>query len=189
MKKKIGIIILAAGWGRRIGKSKALLKLDDKIYLNFIAEKFAAIEQDKSIIAVINTEVKQYITSHHLKIKYVVNSDPDKGMSSSVKLGLQSLPKHDYYMIYPVDHPNVSLKTIQILLGSLMQKEAYYQPRFQNRNGHPIIIPQTIIFEIIDKLDSPLNTLLKNYRRVLVEVDDSEILRNINYPQDIIKKT
>lgn len=189
MKKNIGVIILAAGWGRRIGKSKALLRLDDKSYLEFIIDKFCSFGLPRSIVAVVNTEVEKYIIQNQISVKYQLNKNPDKGMSSSIKLGLDKLSGKKYYLIYPVDHPNVSITTITKLFESLNNRKEYYQPQYKGRNGHPIIIHNSIISEIYDKLDSPLNLLLKNYLRQIIQVNDKEILRNINYPKDIIRKT
>ncbi|MEA1972510.1 MAG: NTP transferase domain-containing protein, partial [Candidatus Cloacimonadota bacterium] len=107
-------------------------------------------------------------------------------MSSSILLGIKHLQECNNYMIYPVDHPNVSFETIVTLIESHNRKKNYYIPTYKNKGGHPIIIPNIIVKEIYSKLGLPLNILLKNYESVRVAVQDKEILRNINYKKEII---
>jgi len=186
--KKLGIIILAAGQGRRIGFPKALLTLENQTYLEIIISKLSKITCETEMISVINSFVEEILTMKKLEFPTVINSNTDDGMSSSIKLGIDNLPECDFFMIYPVDHPKVEFSTIQKLVDSCEDEESYYVPTYKNRKGHPIIISAKIIKQIHSKLDNPLNVLLKDFSCKTVCTDDAEILRNINYKEDIDKR-
>ena len=89
------------------------------------------------------------------KIKFVINKNYEKGISSSIKTGLRSVSKHNKgFLIVQGDMPNITKTTINkiILLINKSPKEIFL-PRFKSRVGNPIGFKKSyIIFNYLIKI-------------------------------------
>ena len=84
------------------------------------------------------------------KIKFVINKNYKKGISSSIKTGLRSLSKRNKgFLIVQADMPNITKTTINkiILLINKSPKEIFL-PKFKNRVGNPIGFKKSMIKNI-----------------------------------------
>ena len=180
--KTFSAIILAAGKGSRIGKSKALLEIGDSTFLNSIHQKIKSTIPECRIVCVINSEVEKHIKNKNYN--YIVNKELNKGMSHSIYIGLESVQKSDYYLIFPVDHPIIKESSIIEMLKNLDPTKVTI-PIFNERKGHPIIVPRILKEKFRTKLNTPLNILIKEENKILVPVIDSGIITNVNTKEDL----
>ncbi|MCP4583614.1 MAG: nucleotidyltransferase family protein [candidate division Zixibacteria bacterium] len=195
MNKKTGNIpgvILAAGEGKRIGKNKALIKIDGTSFLELVTDSLRDGGCDSIIVVggASSDEVKKL--SEKLGVIFVLNENWQKGQFSSLKTGLSSInEKQSRLMITLVDHPFVNQNTYHRLIKeSFDNPDHIIIPIYEARRGHPIIIPKLIIDEVISAPDdSILRDIIFNHKELIHElvVEDPGILRDIDVKEDIIK--
>ena len=134
-------LILAAGWGRRMGRPKALLPLaGGGTALSVLADTLLA-----SDVAPIVVVVGPWWCSgdRFVSAGIVVNPDPDRGQASSIRCGLEALPSGQTgVMVAPVDHPFVRVETIRSLAAEhAAHPDAIVLPVVGGRRGHPVVFP------------------------------------------------
>jgi len=141
----ISAIILAAGYGRRIGKPKLMLETDGMSYAEIINNKLSNCKVKESLF-VINTDSEAWSRKTLPEIKYIINPRPDEGMLSSILLAYKQLSASKNIMIFPVDHPFVSKETLDsIIEASTINQECVIKPEFDGKSGHPVIIPSSLL--------------------------------------------
>jgi molybdenum cofactor cytidylyltransferase len=188
----IAAIILAAGKGRRIGCPKWKLQHLGTTFLSLIAKKLLQVNIEKIICV---TTVQEYnaqkkeLTAIGEKIEFQINQNPTREMISSIYWGIQKVPSYAGYLIMPVDHPHISILTLQKLCASHLRNCTYVtRPVYKQRPGHPIIIPNQAAVKITNtNISGGLRSFLQlnHFRSHDIPVDDSAILLNINTEQDI----
>jgi len=108
---QLGIIILAAGKASRMGKPKALLTYKDQ---SFLLNTFQLAQSINSqcIVTVLGhyfDQMSAYCKQYD--IPYVLNSEYEKGMSTSIKCGLHQLlsqfPSLNKILILLADQPKI----------------------------------------------------------------------------------
>jgi molybdenum cofactor cytidylyltransferase len=190
INKNVAGIILAAGKGERIGKNKALLKLNGISFLEIVATCLSA--ADCHPILVIGGADGGAVKNHALSLglEFVLNENWQKGQFSSLRAGLSELHSNiSGAVITLVDHPLVMRQTYQELRNIFHHHtEKVIIPLHNGRKGHPIIISGRIISKV---LNSPDNTTLRKVIYAhqeaiyLHEVDDPGILKDIDTIDDL----
>jgi nicotine blue oxidoreductase len=136
----IAALILAAGAGRRIGGPKALLRVAGTTFL----ARAAALYQRPRIelrIAVLGHQAERVEATAELLpgVLRIVNPDPDRGMLSSLLLGLDLAEAQgaSAVLMHPVDHPLIAAATVEHVLDALCAGAVIAVPSFGERRGHP----------------------------------------------------
>ncbi len=184
---KVSAIILAAGSGSRIGTPKLKLKIDDEYFINVIIRKLSSAGV-KNISAVIREDYKEWCLGNVHGALFILNEDPEKGMFHSVKLGIINSEKSDGVIIFPVDYPFVETSTIEKLINSFEENpNCIIKPCYENKSGHPLIIPECYFQPIINSNLLNLKDVLLslNPTQIKVDVDDKAVLKNVNYSTDM----
>jgi len=139
-------IILAAGESRRMGRPKAFLPFRSGTFLSEIARVLN--ERCSTVIAVFGFDAARLIEmARPLGVCAVENPDYPLGMLTSLQAGLRAVPPAcDAVLFTLVDHPAISLTTVDILLRSTAPIAI---PRFDGRRGHPVMIRRPICDEFL----------------------------------------
>jgi len=187
----ITALILAAGYGTRIGKPKLMLEKNGDSFLSVILKNLQNYSVDK-IFCITNKDNTEWVNTNFPDLQTIINANPENGMLSSVYCGVNFNQSHsDGYLIIPVDYPFVKKETYALLINSFLENpESIIKPYFQNRHGHPIIIPESLIKNIPESgIKIGLKEIIKKsgIKQIIVEADDDGILKNINYPGDLDK--
>ncbi len=187
---RLGAVVLAAGRGRRMGRSKASLPWGGTTLL----EAWVRTLRDAGateIAAVVGDDgdlVREQVDPS-LGILWVTNPDPDgTGMRESLLLGLDALPADGGALFTPVDVPVVAASTVQALVeawraagdGSLAALL-----RCGGRTGHPVLAGPDLVRRLYEgeRGDRVDDLLAWATRRVLhVDVEDERVLANMNDP-------
>jgi len=192
MKKKPSVIILAAGESSRMGTPKFLLKYDEDItFLEKIINEYEAFNSEQ-IIVVLNKHGLELLEKSRIsfsnKVKFVTNSHPEWERFYSLKLGLRALDNKNGAFIHNADNPFANLKILSLLVESVMSSD-YVIPKHKDRGGHPILISEKVIRNIIaeEKNNLNLKDYLLNYNKAFVVVNDENILLNVNSKEDYDK--
>jgi molybdenum cofactor cytidylyltransferase len=189
VSESVAAVILAAGHGRRMGIGKHKLQIGAGTFLQRAVETCAGGGLDPVICVVAPGERDGVAAIFGGAVHVVVNPDADRGMLSSVMEGVRHAGDCRAALVFPVDHPFVSPRTLHDLLRQSAERPGHFiKPMYRGRGGHPVVIPE-IAFSMILK-SSPSLTL----REVIagsgipvdrVEVEDKGVLRNINTLEDL----
>jgi CTP:molybdopterin cytidylyltransferase MocA len=114
-RSAVAAVILAAGMGRRFGGPKVNATLGGATLLSRVTAVAAAAGLDP-VIAVVpaDTEVPG--------ARAVVNPDPGRGLSSSLRLGLGAVPPDTAALVLLVDQPTLGAEAIAAVLAARGQR-------------------------------------------------------------------
>ena len=166
---KVTAIILASGKGNRFGLPKAEVKIQGQSFLEKIKETLSQADVDDIFTA-----------------RYENTAD----MLSTLRLAVKELKnkqKNSGFLIFPVDFPFVQAKTVQELIKCHKQNpDAIIRPVYQNKSGHPVLLPFLLNLEQDDKKKG-LKYIIQNCGLPIfdVPVEDDGILKNINTKEDL----
>ena len=178
-----GVLILAAGSGRRAGAPKLTAMVNDKSYLAVVVGRLRE-AGFQLITAVVAAEFEQWAGGEVPGVTIIVNPDPDRGMMSSVVAGVRGMAATSGIMIVPVDHPFVAADTYR-KLGIAFKKNPLQivKPLHGGKTGHPVVVPRKLA-EIIPPEDGEGGLqafLIRSGVEVnTICVDDEGILQNMN---------
>jgi CTP:molybdopterin cytidylyltransferase MocA len=136
-----------------------------------------------------------------LEVHFVINRAWRRGMLSSTRTGLAAARalKPASVMVLPVDHPEVSGRTIADLSEVMAQAlEACRSvrdragfsyalvPRYRRRRGHPLVLAPALAWAIVNDTDAEdLSDAVRRHARLVgyLDVDDPGITVNRNSPK------
>ena len=186
----LGAVILAAGSGTRLGGvAKALLRTGDETYLARIV-RIARLAGTTRFVVVVGRPHDQQVgdAARALGLDVVINPGPERGMASSIALGFTTMSHHevDAAWLWPVDHPNVELGTLEALLAARGTHEVC-QPRFGGRGGHPPLVARALWSRLAACADveGGARTVMATASIARVPVEDGGVVRDIDTPADL----
>jgi molybdate transport repressor ModE-like protein len=183
---QVGALIVAAGMSSRMGQFKPMLNIGS---ISVAQRVIATLSQAGVSKIVMVTGYNATMLERHLAgngIIFLRNEDYETTqMFDSVKIGLRYLQdKCDEILFTPVDVPLFTAKTVAAILDSGAPLAA---PMCQGKQGHPILIANTLIPEILndcgemglkgamDRCSVPL---------LRVEVEDPGTIHDADTPED-----
>ena len=183
----ITAILLAAGQSKRLKDENKLTKLfKGKPLINHILFSLIKSKVNK-IIVVLGFEHLKIKTKllRSKKIKFAINKNYKKGMSSSIKTGLKKLPKNSQgFLIVLGDMPNITKTTINKICSLITKSDKeIILPKFKNRTGNPIGFKQSMIKNIykIKGDRGAKNIIKKNNKKIkFLNINSKSILVNLN---------
>jgi molybdenum cofactor cytidylyltransferase len=191
--RRIGVI-LAAGRGRRMGRTKQLVPWPGTGGPKpLVAAAFDAICGGcDSMIVVLGHEAQAVAAALGGRPFRGIPSDPDAPMMDSIRAGLNAAREIDanaVVVLQPGDQPEVSAGTLSTLADwSLRRPAQAIIPEYRDRGGHPVFIPPAVAARIL-KADCP--TGLGDFWRahpdlcVRVALEDPDICRDVDVPADL----
>jgi len=185
---KIGTIILAAGNSSRLGVPKQLINFNGTTLL----QNISSIALNATLGPVIVVEGhNNFPLSSHPRLKKIVNLEWEKGMGSSLKLGLKTLVTNylpDQVLILLSDQPMVSFELIQCLLDTKANsKLPIVASHYQNSPGVPAIFDKSVfdMLQLMPDEEGAKRILISQPELVsLVKFEDGKI--DIDTPSDLI---
>lgn len=186
----ISAILLSAGLSVRFGSPKALAKINHLTAVEHLQNTLVSSNTDE-VIVVLGGHFER-ITPHilnHKKVKVVYNKDYNLGQTSSLKAGLNGLSAASLgFMVFPVDTPLVKTETVNRLIAVFTQETPKILiPTYQGKKGHPPVFAAELKRDLLSlDLNMGLNVFERAYMpdTVLLEVEDSGILKSFNTPEE-----
>jgi len=188
----VAAIVLAAGSGRRLGRGpKAHVLLGGA---TFLARVVGALhDAEVTPVHVVGSTHDPSIRAASLALgaHLVLNPQPERGMSSSVHVGLCQALEDDSVqgvLVMPVDLPLVRVATLRLLAGSVGEDGTSMcaRPVFEGTNGHPIALSRALALAVArGDPTTPLRDALLGVRTVDVACDDPGILHDVDHPEDL----
>lgn len=187
-------IILAAGEADRMGTLKQLLPWKDKTILETVIDNVLESKHiDDEIRVVLGAEAERvkekikYYEDDRLRIKE--NPDYKEGMSTSLKKGIEDLPKDTKNLvIFLGDQPLITPAIFDMLIDEFEENSSdIILPSYNDKPGHPVIISTKFLPEI-KKLDGAmgLNPFLEEYEELVERhpINDKKVIIDLDYYDD-----
>ena len=111
--------------------------------------------------------------------------DPERGMLSSLQVGLAEISTAERILFLPLDYPAIQPETIKKLCATPHVDVA--MPRYLGRRGHPVLISQRVARQLQTlPATAAARDVIRSYNDTVlyVEVDDPGILIDVDTPED-----
>jgi molybdenum cofactor cytidylyltransferase len=188
----ISAILLGAGKSKRMGVDKLSRPWGRKTVLEHCFETLLRSKVEE-VVVVLNLR-KKGIKDLFLRprVKIVMNPYSKKGMSTSIRRGLQMIhPYSQGILIALGDQPYLKARTINALIRAFSQrKEGIILPSFQGRMGHPVIFDQKYKKELLSlKGDVGGRSIIERHPEDVrrVPVKSAGVVKDIDTWQDYKK--
>ena len=192
---RIGVI-LAAGRGRRMGRTKQLVPWPTANGAKpLIAAAYDAVRPIcDDMVVVLGHEADAVAAALGDRTFHRAESNPDAPMFDSIRAGLAAARAIDptaTIVLHPGDHPEVDPATLSALSNcSLPRAAKAIIPEHNGRGGHPVLIPPTVAALLV-QTDCPegLGQFWTAHPDLChrLPVDDPAILRDIDTPSDLLQ--
>lgn len=182
-------LILTAGESSRFGSyPKALMATGERSAVRRLAEVSLSVGLDPVLVVVgaHSTPIEHELRG--LPVEILRAENWYEGRTASIQSGLEALPEAADVLLWPIDHPFVSARTVGDLLAVTVRDTfgVWFIPTYQGRGGHPVVFRSVVRPHILElRPDAPLRSLLPEYgpqvRRFAV--DDPAVVANVDTPE------
>lgn len=109
-------------------------------------------------------------------VQYVINPEPDRGQTSSLQCGLAPVREAKAVLVTLVDVPLVTAGVVRALIEAWKRSGAsVVRPTQAGRHGHPILIAQPVIRELLAADPSaPARSIIRRHAAGGVELEVAE---------------
>lgn len=181
----VSVVVLAAGLGSRFGVGPKLLAgLDGRPVLQHVLDAVAEVHPRETIVVLGHFAAEIEADIAWRTERRILNPDPERGLSSSVRLGLEAVTT-DAAMIVLGDQPRVSVDMMRTLLGA--HPAPIVVPRYADgRARNPLLIRRSA-WPLIDRLegDRGFGPLLAHTSDWVREVAVNGSNRDVDEPADL----
>ncbi len=190
----VGAVILAAGRGLRMGRQKLLLEVAGRPLVRHAVDAAAASGCDEVVVVYSDPAVADAVAD---RARCVENPDPDKGMSGSLRLGLDALGDQEAgALILLGDQPLVDATMLSTLLRHWRREgaRAAVATRYATDDGAgpgwrpPVLLDRSLFAELRTLTGDEGARQVLNRRRELVDVVVTETPpHDVDTPEDYAK--
>jgi molybdenum cofactor cytidylyltransferase len=170
-KLRLAVLLLGAGEGSRLGSHpKLLLYKDGQTLLQRFSRVIEEFSPAEYLVVTgfhaqsIESEIAKLNLSLSHPIKIIQNSAPERGQSTSVRLGLQSLEADfDVLLVALSDQPFVGAKEIQELLAEFTLRdigEEIILPMVNGQRGNPVLFSSRAVLDVLAIPDMVCRTFM-----------------------------
>lgn len=182
-----------------MGRPKALLDFDGKSCLALVLSACLEAEADETILVlgVDEAPIREALAGLEFngagpsaRPRVVVNAHPDRGQTSSLKIGLEAIAgSADAFMVLPIDYPLVTSSDIDTLIERFEERHrrrTIFISTHAGERGHPVLFASPHRGPILEMGD---DEGLNSYIRVRegeteeVPVEGRGILLTMNTPE------
>jgi molybdenum cofactor cytidylyltransferase len=191
--RRIGVI-LAAGRGRRMGRTKQLVEWETADGPKpLVAAAFDTVHAIcDEMVVVLGHDAEAVATALASRAYHRRESDSDAPMFESIRAGLRAAQSTDAaatVVLQPGDHPEVAVETLAALADwSLKRPAQAIIPEHRGRGGHPVFIPSPVV-EILIAADCPTGLgdfwLAHPELCLRVPVADPAVTRDVDTVEDL----
>ena len=181
----ISAIILAAGEGKRIGTTKALLNWGNENLINYQINSLShkSITEKIVVVGSESEKVKKAILRNEIKI--AENNDYLSGKTSSIKKGISYIgnDKNDILLI-AVDQPRTEdliNKVVNFHIANPLDKKIS-MPYKEGHGGHPIIFSNFFLNDLsnIKEESFGIREIIKNNSESIIRFKTTDVSSNID---------
>ena len=148
----INAVVLAAGQSKRMGKSKPLLKFNERTFLGHIISvlKLSEVDEVTVVLGAGAEEIKRTVDLSDVTV--VINEDYKKGQLSSLVTALEQIPEQtEAIILCLVDHPFLTSELVNEIIRKFRETESpVIIPVYNKERGHPTLFSRALFNELID---------------------------------------
>lgn len=181
-------MIPAAGASQRMGRPKALLRIDDDTFLRRVVRALSDGGCDPVYVVVEEGDDPAAEEASAAGARVLHNPDPGEGPITSLRLALAALDDGTEGVVYlPLDHALVEPRHVARLLAEADASGAPLAlPVHEGKRGHPAFFGRTLFEELSDpELEGGARTVVHRYldRARLLPTDDPAVVVDIDTPE------
>jgi CTP:molybdopterin cytidylyltransferase MocA len=201
MKNDTVFVLLAGGKSERMGIAKGLLPYQNtywileqinRIATTSLTEVYIGLghhsQEYINKIPLLEQAQSEFVIYKKIKIRVIINKNPELGSFSTIQTVLQQIPKSKSVLINPIDVPILNTAELQTIIEIQNQ---IVLPNFEGKNGHPIKLhadfwnPLLLLNPADENSRLDLEIKKMNPSEITkIKVTDSSILKNLNTPSD-----
>ncbi len=172
-----------------MGQQKLLLPWGNKPIIRHIADELAASAVKQTIVITGSDHVPVSACLAGAPVQIAQNLTPRQGMLSSVRTGLRLVDKKaDGFMVVLGDQPGLNTTLVNALAAFwAADRTSLARPIFQQRRGHPLIVPMEFREAVLNNFDGVgLKGLLRQAPERIREwpAEDVGAVTDIDTPED-----
>jgi molybdenum cofactor cytidylyltransferase len=197
---RLAILLLAAGEGTRLGGyPKALLKKGSETLLRRFCLSAQPLHPVELLVVtgfyseVIDEELKALKQEGLDVVQSVCNTSPERGQSSSVRLGIESIKSdYDALMIALCDQPHIGTFEIEALLQQYSNRAPNQEiilPMINGQRGNPVMFSKKVIDEILKRPGMVCRSYMDQHPELIkrFETNQSAYILDVDTMEDIQK--
>ena len=190
MSLRLGIVVLAAGFGRRYGEGNKLHQLlNDRPVLAWTLDAFSRLPATSAIAVLAPDDALAATLALNAGFTAVPNAARATGMGGSIACGVQALSDEvDAVLIALGDMPRVAHSSLQAVLAAFSANDQIVVPSFEGRRGHPVLFGARHLGALRQLGgDTGAREILKQHAALVreVPVNDPGVLLDVDTPQDL----
>ena len=180
----ISAIIMASGFSRRMGENKLLMKYNNKFLIQYTLDTISKCNFKDRVIVTQYKAIKEI--GEKLNFKVVINQQPNKGQSESIKLGIKNCKESEGYMFFVGDQPLLEGKDIEKLIEVFNEDTSYIViPQCKGKCGNPVIYPKKYKKDILNlEGDKGGKSIIKSSDKIKYVNVCEDTLFDIDYIDD-----
>lgn len=182
---EIEVYLLASGFSKRMGASKPMLPFGGTTVLCRLGQSFQ--EAGLAKIRVIGRPDDHELAreSFLLGYRYIINLEPERGMSGSVLEALEDC-RSPWLALCPCDMPLLTSETIRKLVQSLDDSHDAIQPVCAGSPRHPVFLRLGATLPLRSTIASgrTLREFLRTADRRFIEVGSPSEYLDMDTPED-----
>ena len=187
----ISLIVLAAGKSSRFGSNKLLSETNGETMIQRVVRTSLASRASEVVVVVGFEEDKIRHVLQSYECRIVSNPQFEKGQTSSVIAGLNSVKKHaNAAMILPGDVAFIKAEQIDKVIDEYnLTPSSIVVASHRSRMGHPILFDRAVFDEMLRVTEEKagLKEVVNRHRSEIrrVEVESGEVLLDVDLPNDL----
>ena len=184
MTNLISAIIMASGFSRRMGENKLLMKYNDKFLIEYTLDTISKCNFKDRVIVTQYKAIKEI--GEKLNFKVVINQQPNKGQSESIKLGIKNCKESEGYMFFVGDQPLLNKDDIEKLIEVFNEDTSYIViAQCKGKCGNPVIYPKKYKKDILNlEGDKGGKSIIKSSDKIKYVNVCEDTLFDIDYIDD-----
>lgn len=182
--KTEGVILAAGRSSRMAGNSKMTMDLGGRTVIQRSIDSLGPFCRKVIVVTGSHAEAVMVSAGHCPEVVFVHDADCEKGMFSSVRIGLRHT-EGERVLVLPGDCPFITHEVCEKLLAG---KGDIVLPAYQGKRGHPVLLSRCAIEGLLaDECCQSLQEYIGANKAEIIAVDYPEILWDIDTPEDYAK--
>jgi len=185
-RRLIAGILLAAGLSSRFGRQKLLEPWRDEPLLTRAARSFIDAGLTP-VIAVVSSDPRLAQALAGLPLSVVTNPRPERGINSSIGIGVGALPRTTPAALIGVaDQPHLTTGAIAQLVNAFVPGKIVV-PRYGDHRGNPVIFDRRFFSELkrLSEADRGGQVVVTAHREAIIEIElPASMGKDIDRPDD-----
>lgn len=188
----IAAVVAAAGMSSRMGQPKQLLPWNDTTVVEAVVMNLTAAGAEPVVVVVGYQAKEVQLALSSTTAITVANPDyAEGGLLQSLQVGLRQVTSYQSLagtLLCLVDQPHIPVRTLRSIIAMSRRRSTHLViPRYGDRRGHPIYLPQTLFGSALALgPDATLRDLVVSNESIIeyIDVDTPAILQDMDTPAD-----